>query len=119
MAQPGQMPRGPRRAAAVVGHHHPGRLVQRDRGDPHIGAVGLLQNRHHPVVLGHRGRQDHAEQLLPDDEVPDVVQEGVGPPVAGVDDQLQPGTPHRVQHPLLHVDHIVGTGVVIDHPDQE
>ena len=115
----GQVPRRTGRAAAVVGDDHTGRLVERYRGDADIGAVSLLQDGHDPVVLGHRRRHDHAEQLLPDDEVANLRQEGVTGPVAGVNDQLQTRAAHRVQHALLHVDDIVRAWIVIDHPDQE
>ena len=36
-----------------------------------------------------------------------------------MDDQLQARILERVQHALLHVDHIGGAGIVVDQPDQE
>ncbi|MNI33292.1 hypothetical protein D3C73_872330 [compost metagenome] len=119
MAQIHQVPGGLGGADPVVGHHHVLGLVQGDRGDADIGGVQLAQQFDHRLVLGHRGRHDDAEQPLAFDEAANVLQQGGGGAAARMHHQFQARSLQGVQDALLHVDHIGGAGLVVDHPDQE
>ena len=119
MAQADQMPRRLGRALAVIGHHHAIGRIQGYRGDAHIGTSHLGQHAGDTLVFGNRRRQDGAEQFLAHREAAHIGHEVVAGPVAGMHHQLEARSANSVQNPLLHVHHIVGAGVVVDHADQE
>ena len=119
VTEAGKVPGRLRCAARVLRAHHAGGLVERDGGDPHVRAADRAQHVGDVFVLRDGRGQDHARRLLLLHEGPQAFEEVGLVPVAGAQDELKAAVAERVEDAALHVHDVLGTGVVVDQPDEE
>ncbi len=94
-------------------------LVARPRRDADHRHVELFHQCQQAAILGDRRQQDDPAQALDLDEFADVVEEVGAVAVARVHHQFHAGAAQRIQRPGLHVDDVLGVGVVVDQPVEE
>jgi hypothetical protein len=114
-----QMIGRPPHRLAIVGRDHVRRSVEHGGAHAHVAAPDLRAQLRDAVVLADRRHQQDAEQALPLQEMPQIVQHGRRTAVERAHHHLELGAVQRLQHALLDVHHRLRAGVVVDEADQE
>ena len=104
---------------AVVRRDHMIGVVELGRADADVAAADLVAQLGELVILADR-RQDHdPEQPLPLQEQPHIVEHPRRGAVDRPHHHFEIGAVQRLEDALLHVEHHLRVGIVVDQPDQE
>ena len=104
---------------AVVGGDHVLRHIERGRSHADIAAADGRAETGELVVLGNRRQQHHAIGALAFKEAADFTQHLRVTAVDGVDQQLEFGVAQHLQKSVLHAQHHLRIGIVVDQRDHE
>jgi hypothetical protein len=110
--------RRPHRLAIVRRDHVLG-VVDHGRTHPDVATTDRVAEFGDGIIFADRWHQQHPEQPLPLQEMPQVVEHRRGPAIERPHDHLELGPVQRLEHALLHVQDGLRIGIVVDEPDKE